>query len=59
MSEAITTSTYKLQERLSLWDRNYWCTEFRCSLKELMLAEGAVGSDPGRIAQYLEHKDIL
>lgn len=40
-------------------ERSYWCSQLKCSLKDLIIAENRVGADPDQIVQYLKNKQII
>ena len=49
----ITHPPTNTQQSFTMEQRNYWCHELDCSLKDLIIAEGNVGANPGLISKYL------
>jgi len=46
------------QQSFTMEQRNYWCDQLDCSLKDLIIAEGKVGANPGLISKYLNENQI-
>lgn len=59
MPNSANNTVDQSQQILTMEQRTYLCNRLQCSLKDLIIAEDAVGSNPDRIIQYLKDQEIL